>query len=902
MRIITDIKAFINTKKSTALFDNCSMPRRRKHTDDVITASSTSIESLEPTLNRFAEDTSMLGFRYLHTRYKTWFRCVWALVLIFFIGLTIYQVIERIGYYFIRNPIITTRAYYTPSRIAFPTVLVCNKMQLKSSKIAKLHPNLLRTMSLMYEDDGTLTRNESVWRMIESFDRIVLSNAYSNAFQTVDDFFMSCQYGKGLMCSDNIQTVLTPNGVCFAVKNNLTVERPGPETTLSLLLNLEVYEIIPGWVSEPGVMVSMYDPSVPPSGYLGEGMHLEPGKVVTIPINDMRKLRRHSSECGRQQVGNFNRSEYSHVGCQWYAANNNIEQACRCVSMRSPRHRQTLFSETSQVEEQKLNSGIEQKAHKDGVASFPACNLKQEFSCVNNILAKPFDEKTSAEREQCPEDCTEVSFTTIVFGNRLDVNEIASFLPGDWEEEKEKRLTNFQNAFDNLPNHRIPLVRNIQKLATEAQSFLEQALKTFGITENITETHLPCIMDQQHDLATTIVHFHDIEHIWEHVASYIELIFQFHLGSLFKLLHIDITADFSLYFDNKYRDDEDNKTDSKIKEIESAIFDLQLIESSINQPKSVFGLKSLNFDERKAVISKIITSVKELQECLIEMRNDLANISEYRRQCVQIFKDHYNALRDARLVSQLLSTNLFTSYESPMKKLIETLKHVKYQTQPKMFEWKNFDISLRQFETLYSEGGKDSHEIHDLLKMRKILQSDLIREVRFSKHFFTYDPFQEGRLTMINELLISFNSALMARQNFLNFTQLQPLANSSEYQIQRSIQCLHTLLTCTQTLKKSNFLRAEWLSRLQRQVTIAKSYSPSPQYDEINLLFVKIYFAHFKQEVITQERSYSLFLLLAEIGGTIGLYVGATLLTVAETIVFFIEKRTRKLLIMPTDL
>lgn len=31
-----------------------------------------------PALDRFAEDTSMLGFRYLHTRYKTWFRYVYG--------------------------------------------------------------------------------------------------------------------------------------------------------------------------------------------------------------------------------------------------------------------------------------------------------------------------------------------------------------------------------------------------------------------------------------------------------------------------------------------------------------------------------------------------------------------------------------------------------------------------------------------------------------------------------------------------------------------------------------------------------------------------------------------------------------------------------------------------------
>uniref|UniRef100_A0A914RY88 Uncharacterized protein n=1 Tax=Parascaris equorum TaxID=6256 RepID=A0A914RY88_PAREQ len=170
----------------------------------------------------------------------------------------------------------------------------------------------------------------------------------------------------------------------------------------------------------------------------------------------------------------------------------------------------------------------------------------------------------------------------------------------------------------------------------------------------------------------------------------------------------------------------------------------------------------------------------------------------------------------------------------------------------------------------------------------------------------------------IEQLSLRLNSALTARNNFFDSTELQPVENGSMSRIQHCIRCLQALLSSTETLKVKYskrdtlgmipmliraytfiFLLTE---ALQRQVTIAKSYSPSPQYDEINLLFVKIYFAHFKQEVIVQERSYNLFLLLAEIGGTIGLYVGATLLTVAETIVFFIEKRTRKFFIRPSEI
>ncbi len=45
---------------------------------------------------------------------------------------------------------------------------------------------------------------------------------------------------------------------------------------------------------------------------------------------------------------------------------------------------------------------------------------------------------------ECQEDCDEVTFSTIVFGSQMDVHEVSSHLPGDWEDQKEKRINAFQ--------------------------------------------------------------------------------------------------------------------------------------------------------------------------------------------------------------------------------------------------------------------------------------------------------------------------------------------------------------------------------------------------------------------------------------------------------------------------
>uniref|UniRef100_A0AC34R9U5 Uncharacterized protein n=1 Tax=Panagrolaimus sp. JU765 TaxID=591449 RepID=A0AC34R9U5_9BILA len=277
--------------------------------------------------------------------------------------------------------------------------------------------------------------------------------------------------------------------------------------------------------------------------------------------------------------------------------------------------------------------------------------------------------------------------------------------------------------------------------------------------------------------------------------------------------------------------------------------------------------------------------VRSMLDCLHEMRQKPDQYHYYRGKCFHTFENHYRTLFDARIVSRILTPNIAADYEKFARKLSSVLRRTQFENIPKVFQYSDYNIDLRQFENLYREGGKDFQALHEILKYRKAIQTDIIEN--------------------INELTEKLNRVLHARVSFLTDIGMPAEQSSSVEQIRKTLTCLNKMIPQIQTLRKSALLRAEWMSRLQREVTIAQSYSPGPQYDKVNLLFLKIYFAHFKQEIIVQERSYNLFLLLAEIGGTIGLYVGATLLTIAETLVFFFEKRTRKfsyLLKSPTHL
>ncbi|PIO59589.1 hypothetical protein TELCIR_18946, partial [Teladorsagia circumcincta] len=132
-------------------------------------------------------------------------------------------------------------------------------------------------------------KNQSLLDSMQMFDEADVLAIHKAAHQKVDDLFLSCEIGKGGSCMDDIRPVFTPQGLCFTVSPNITVRRPGPEMTLSLLLNLEVYEIIPGTVADAGVILSIHDSSDTLSIQYSTGIHLEAGKMVTIPINEVRR-------------------------------------------------------------------------------------------------------------------------------------------------------------------------------------------------------------------------------------------------------------------------------------------------------------------------------------------------------------------------------------------------------------------------------------------------------------------------------------------------------------------------------------------------------------------------------------------------------------------------------------
>ena len=143
-----------------------------------------------------------------------------------------------------------------------------------------------------------------------------------------------------------------------------------------------------------------------------------------------------------------------------------------------------------------------------------------------------------------------------------------------------------------------------------------------------------------------------------------------------------------------------------------------------------------------------------------------------------------------------------------MKKVLSKLQIMK--TRVRMNDWKDFNIDLKEFESLYREIAKDHVEIEDMLKLRKTMVTDIPK--------------------LAAELSETFLAVTESRRKFAVLTGIAADERISE-KFSNYSKCLAEVSTKAPILKKGRFIRGEWLSRLRSQVLMAQSYSPTHQYD-----------------------------------------------------------------------
>ncbi|XP_064628200.1 uncharacterized protein LOC135487906 [Lineus longissimus] len=280
----------------------------------------------------FSQDTTFHGVRFV-TMHQAGFsrRLLWAFVILAASFYLIYQIQDRINY-FLSEPILVSVAITFNDTLRFPSIAICNQNQFRftaavdrkySSYLEQIFNNhdLQSEITLGQLNSSamnkTFTQNPSkvgiVTRSKQTYERFLgetWENLQTSLGHQVEDMIMRCHFSSEKCSAKDFQAVMTDHGLCYKFKGlNRTGEgyelpyalEAGSREGLNLLLNVESYEYSPGEHESAGFKVVLLDPGdIPMIRSQGEGVGpgtytfvaLKPEKTVRITSRSTRCIQK----------------------------------------------------------------------------------------------------------------------------------------------------------------------------------------------------------------------------------------------------------------------------------------------------------------------------------------------------------------------------------------------------------------------------------------------------------------------------------------------------------------------------------------------------------------------------------------------------------------------------------
>ncbi|XP_033763356.1 uncharacterized protein LOC117344638 [Pecten maximus] len=215
---------------------------------------------LDVVLTEFSDSTTLHGLRYIAMSDAFFLRrLVWFLLVLVCSGVMTFQIVDRIMYYY-ENPVnVNVKVNYNQS-LYFPAVTLCNQNTFRAT--AATDQELYRLIETVYK------------KSLKSFNVSEL-DVYNASHLAISELFwltghkknnlivkqVSCTWGDLPCGPENFTTVLTDHGLCYTFNSNtdpssvLITSSSGSDAGLRLLLNVEQYEYMPGPSSAAGVKV-----------------------------------------------------------------------------------------------------------------------------------------------------------------------------------------------------------------------------------------------------------------------------------------------------------------------------------------------------------------------------------------------------------------------------------------------------------------------------------------------------------------------------------------------------------------------------------------------------------------------------------------------------------------------
>ena len=184
------------------------------------------------------------------------FRLMWLVMTIACICAVGYQIYERVSFFGSWPVNVNVEINYNKT-LTFPAVTICNQNSFRATKAAEL--GLYDLIEDVFSKSA-VSPVEVIRR--NNASNITIADLFVNLGHDKHDLFVSCRWKNTDCGPEDFISVLTDHGLCYTFSPNsseMAISAPGIDSGLQLMLNIEQYEYMNGPHDSAGVKILLHD-------------------------------------------------------------------------------------------------------------------------------------------------------------------------------------------------------------------------------------------------------------------------------------------------------------------------------------------------------------------------------------------------------------------------------------------------------------------------------------------------------------------------------------------------------------------------------------------------------------------------------------------------------------------
>uniref|UniRef100_A0A914WSY4 Uncharacterized protein n=1 Tax=Plectus sambesii TaxID=2011161 RepID=A0A914WSY4_9BILA len=643
----------------------------------------------------------------------------------------------------------------------------------------------------------------------------------------------------------------------------------------------------------------------------GNDFDVQAGSSSSFAISRVTKFERIGENCGTRLLNKF--INYTNEACLWEQRDAKITKQCNCRWYFSPDNGNTTNAKD---------------VEKTGNSSLNDCTITQHFSCIENTVIDPAD---------CPSNCYETMYEVDRMNQPLD-DDTADYLPSTWS----KRVDYAIERFAKQARIEALVSGSQKKLKSLASDLFDLYLGLFYEYWN-DDWCDPLNADSCSSLQDPFIPF------WMTESDDIDGVLQ---SSLFNQFPIDYSAyhrspnktpcsfvpdvNSSLISDEllsvltdynntlRMRRESNNSTSAAI-DVTLSTYD-QLLTAALSQPnnatlrtasKVLQLLKNDIIDMMPKCINT--TNITNYHYCFFfynsevlqmttadDMKsfNELVVAAARKPDAFNNLQKQFRLYATQGLPTVLSAANLKNNFLSMQGDFEANNNRWKTAMQP-FIDWLNGELyvtrtcpSVVEICTSVKQRSNDYNFASTLTFNASALNlADFVR-------YYSIDSNYKNLANMVSKLSKNLTTLKTSYTNFLSslrWSMEDKFGDVLTEQIDNQIlsemfNCTRRQLDAVDRLLSTKVLAVStdyesWISTFD---DLLKSeamgvYQRGTPYIKKSIATMTIYYRSFSVQNIVQANTYNVWTLMSDLGGTMGLYLGATVLTFFEVIAFFVH-------------